>query len=135
VRWEVLPPLTEPGEFAQVEAPQLVHVGGAHRILFSCLAEDHSAARRRRLGAGAAGTFAFSAPDRWGPYVPQARPVAPGLYAGRAVELRPGEWAFLAFRGAPDDAFLGELTDPLPLHVDAGELRAVDVPVPTTVGA
>jgi beta-fructofuranosidase len=136
VRWEVLPPLTGPGEFAQVEAPQLVRVGDAYRILFSCLAEDHSAARLLRLGgAGAAGTFAFSAPALWGPYVPQASPVAAGLYAGRAVELAPDEWAFLAFRGAPDEAFLGELTDPLPLHVDAGELRAVDVPVPTTVGA
>jgi hypothetical protein len=36
VRWEVLPPLTEPGELARVEAPQLVRWQGAYTILFSC---------------------------------------------------------------------------------------------------
>ena len=33
VDWEVLPPLTLPGEFAQVEAPQLVSVDGRYAIL------------------------------------------------------------------------------------------------------
>ena len=68
VEWEVLPPLTEPGDFAQVEVPQLVRVHGRYTILFSCHAEDHSPQRVKRLGAdGQGGTFAlwakhFSAP-------------------------------------------------------------------------
>ena len=52
VNWEVLPPLTEPGDFAQLEVPQLVQFNGSHTILFSCLAEDHSRRRRERLGPG-----------------------------------------------------------------------------------
>ena len=48
--WEVLPPLTRPGEFAQVEAPQLVRVDGRFDILVSCQAEDHSQERIERLG-------------------------------------------------------------------------------------
>ena len=54
-----------PGEFAQVECPQLVHIDGRKLILFSCLDEDHSAARRERLGRrGGTGTFVFSARRR-----------------------------------------------------------------------
>ena len=60
VDWEVLPPLTEPGEFAQVEVPQLVRLQGGYTILFSCHAEDHSPQRVKRLGAdGQGGTFAL----------------------------------------------------------------------------
>src|SRR5581483_1269946 len=50
VDWTVLPPLTSPGDFAQVECPQLVEIEGRTIVLISCLAEDHSAARRSRLG-------------------------------------------------------------------------------------
>src|SRR4051812_31052659 len=62
VEWEVLPPLVPPGEFAQVEVPQLVQLDGRWLLLVSCLAEDHSEQRRRRLGVpGVTGTFAFTA--------------------------------------------------------------------------
>ena len=71
VDWEVLPPLTEPGEFAQVEVPQLVRVQGGHTILFSCHAEDHSSQRVKRLGAdGQGGTFALRAKHFSGPMSP-----------------------------------------------------------------
>ena len=136
VHWEVLPPLTSPGEFAQVECPQLVSLDGRYLILFSCLAEDHSAARTKRLGArGVTGTFVLSSTDFGGPYSPSATPIAEvneelgPLYAGKLVEIEPEEWSFMAFRGAGDHAFVGELTDPLPVLVDGdGELRTVAEP-------
>jgi len=130
VTWEVLPPLTPPGDFAQVECPQLISLEDRHLILFSCLAEDHSAARERRLRSrGVTGTYVFSAPTIDGPYSASARPVVHAnglgpLYAGKLVESEQTGWSFMAFRGAGDRDFLGELTDPLPLQInEAGEFR------------
>jgi beta-fructofuranosidase len=126
VTWEVLPPLTTPGEFAQVEVPQLVQLDGSYTILFSCLGEDHSAARVNRLGVpGKAGTFAFSAQNFVGPYSPTDAPVAADdgrlgvLYAGKLLEQGPGEYGFMGFRGVDDRYFVGELTDPLPVRQEA----------------
>ena len=46
------------------------------------------------------------------------------LYAGKLVESEQTGWSFMAFRGAGDRDFLGELTDPLPLQInEAGEFR------------
>jgi len=126
VRWDVLPPLTAGGDFAQVEVPQLVRLNGRHQILVSCLAEDHSRQRLERLGSpGLTGTFAFSADDLFGPYpsadgplVGPDGPLGP-LYAGKLVESDAGRWHFMAFRGDGDRNFVGELTDPLPVREDA----------------
>jgi beta-fructofuranosidase len=121
VNWEVLPPLTEPGEFAQLEVPQLVQFNGSYMVLFSCLAEDHSRRRLERLGVpGCSGTFALSSAHLWGPYVASRAPVTGPvgetdvLYAGKLLEIE-GNWKFMAFRGVSDRAFVGELTDPLPV--------------------
>jgi beta-fructofuranosidase len=138
VHWEVLPPLTPPGEFGQVECPQLIRLGNRYLILFSCLGEDHSAVRTRRLGkAGATGTYVFSAPTLEGPYSATSAPIADAdglgpLYAGKLVRGDAADWAFMAFRGAGDRDFVGELTDPLPLEIhDDGRLHvAADAPVP-----
>jgi beta-fructofuranosidase len=132
VEWEVHPPLTPPGEFAQVECPQLIPIDDRYLILFSCLAEDHSAARMQRLGHDpVTGTYVFSAQTLGGPYSASARPVAQAnglgpLYAGKIVENEPTGWAFIAFRGDGDRDFAGELTDPLPLRIqDNGDLHVV----------
>jgi beta-fructofuranosidase len=124
INWEILPPLTEPGEFAQVEVPQLLQLDGHSTIVFSCLAEDHSRARIDRLSApGRTGTFAFSARTFLGPYLPSDAPVAEHngrlgtLYAGKLLEGQPGEYSFMAFRGDGDRDFLGELTDLLPVRL------------------
>jgi beta-fructofuranosidase len=137
--WEVLPPLTQPGDFAQVECPQLVSDESGQRILFSCLAEDHSAARIARIGrAGVTGTFVFHAATLDGPFIPTtdpiARPELGPLYAGRLVPDELGEWQFLAFRGAGDHHFVGELTDPLPVRLDpSGAIQAL-LATPSPIG-
>jgi beta-fructofuranosidase len=123
VAWEVLPPLTVDGDFAQVEVPQLLRMNGRYELLFSCLAEDHSRDRVARLGTpGRTGTFVLSSEDPLGPYSLAEGPLVTTdgplgtLYAGKLVEREPGSWHFLAFRGDGDRAFLGELTDPLPVR-------------------
>lgn len=121
VSWEVLPPVTDPGDFAQVEVPQLVPVGGSYSILVSCLAEDHSRDRLARIGGnGQTGTFVFSSTEMLGGYRAASEPVAGTdgalgtLYAGKIVQVTPGEQAFMAFRADGSGEFVGELTDPLP---------------------
>lgn len=132
VDWEVLPPLTEPGEFAQVECPQLAVIDGRQFVLFSCLAEDHSAARRARIARSAAtGTFVFTRTDDGAGFTPSDQPIAADdselgpLYAGKLVEVRHNDWRFLAFRGAGDRGFVGELTDPLPVDVRANDIEVL----------
>ena len=127
VHWQVLPPVTAPGEFAQVEVPQLVEFGDRRHILFSVHAEDHSRSRVSRLGQGQGGTFTFTSGTftsgtHGDDFRPSAAPIVPEdgplgrLYAGKLVESRPGDWRFLAFRAELGDAFIGELTDALPVH-------------------
>jgi len=125
IDWEVLHPLTEPGDFAQVEVAQLVRMDGHYTILFSCNAADHSAARVDRLGlSGRAGTFTLSAKDFAGPYQSSRGPVSGDggtlgtLYAGKLLELVPGQYSFMAFRGDGDREFLGEITEPLAVERD-----------------
>jgi beta-fructofuranosidase len=133
VEWEVLPPLTPAGEFAQAEVPQLVRLNGRYEILVSCLAEDHSRERLDRVGTAAqTGTFAFSADHVLGPYSraegPLASPDGPlgPLYAGKLLQNGAGMWSFMAFRGDGDRSFLGELTDPLPVTQDVNGRTVVD---------
>lgn len=129
--WEVLPPLTQPGDFAQVECPQLISTEGRHHILFSCLAEDHSAERVSRTGSkGKTGTFVFHAEHLDGPYTPTNNPIGPtelgATYAGKLVPKDTDDWRFIAFRGAGDRDFVGELTDPIPVVFDStGEIRTL----------
>jgi beta-fructofuranosidase len=125
VHWDVLPPVTPTGEFAQVECPQLVRAGGRSLIVFSCLAEDHALARVQRLGRrGETGTYFFAASELWGQYTASSEPIVPTesaegpLYAGKIVGDSAGRWAFIAFRGAGNRNFVGELTDPLPLTIE-----------------
>lgn len=139
VDWEVLPPLTAPGEFAQVECPQLVTLDGRKLILFSCLAEDHSVHRRSRIGrAGSTGTFFFEQNEH-GVWLSSDDVVAAPssdlgpLYAGKLLELEPGDWRYVAFRGAGNEAFVGELTDPLPIRLEDGEPLIVLEREPTAV--
>ncbi|HEY7967798.1 MAG TPA: family 43 glycosylhydrolase [Solirubrobacteraceae bacterium] len=133
IDWEVLPPVTTPGDFAQVEVPQLVRMHGRYVILVSCQAEDHSRARIERLGGAAAqtGTFVFASDGLFGDYEcpngPIANPDGPlgPLYAGKLLEREAGTWEFMAFRGDGDHDFLGELTDPLAVVCDAEGQLAV----------
>lgn len=129
VRWEVLPPVTEPGEFGQLEVPQLVALAGRRYLLFSSAAETHSERRRRRTGApGTTGTYALVADASFESFRALSdEPLVEcddTLYGGKIVTGIDGSPQFLAFR-AEDAAgvFVGEVIDPLPVDVaDDGRL-------------
>lgn len=130
LHWEVCPPVTEPGDFGQLEVPQYVALDGRCYLLFCTFSTTHAATWRGRtgyepvtgvhylvadrpLGPFRLSTDRFLVGDAWG-----------SLYSGKLVQTPSGEWAFLACRAfAPDGTFVGELIDPLPVVVDpAGDL-------------
>lgn len=134
--WEVGPPVSQPGELRQVEVPQLLTLGGRWRIIVNARAGDHSAVRRARPGFVAeSGVAVMEAPAPLGPYRLTSERFLLGtpderFYCGRIVELR-GVPYLIAFADADASGqFVGELTDPIRVHVDGGgELRldAADV--------
>ncbi len=132
--WEVGPPVSQPGEFHHLEVPQLVHLGGAWRILFSAQHRDHSAARLARPGVVAEGGIHYLASkDELGPYTLDRDAFLVGgvparYYAGRLIH-RHGNWFLLAWRHHGDGGrFVGELSDPMPLTVQADGSLSVQLP-------
>lgn len=128
--WEVLPPLTEPGEFGQLEVPQLVALDGRWFLLFSTDAATHSTERRERTRTPAeTGTYALVSDAPLGPFhsASDEALVTGGdtLYAGKIAMRGDDDPVFLAFRAKDARGmFVGELIDPLPIAVgDDGALR------------
>jgi beta-fructofuranosidase len=124
-RWEVRPPLSKPGSgFGHIECPQIASVDGQQVLLFGCLDLQFSAARR---GIGATGGILYVPIDSpTGPFdIAAARPLtSDAFYCGRLIRNRSGQPVLLAFHNF-DQArqFLGELSDPMPVGWEDGELK------------
>jgi beta-fructofuranosidase len=127
IRWEVLPPVTEPMGFGQMEVPQLVAAGGRYHLLFS----SDDATRVAGFGLSGSGTYSLSGPTPFGPFDPStlheldAGPQH-ATYAGRVVSHRDA-LSFLAWIGPNgSSSFLGELAPPRSVAVGAsGNLTLV----------
>ncbi|MEZ3158525.1 glycosyl hydrolase family 32 [Microbacterium sp. BWR-S6Y] len=127
-RWEVRPPLSAPGAgFAHLEVPQVVRIEGRWALIFSCDATHLAGDRAGRAG----GIWAVALDDPRGPYpVERATLVADErLYSGRVVaDDADGRAVMLAFENVTTDgAFVGTLSDPLPLHWDGDRLAVAEV--------
>jgi beta-fructofuranosidase len=119
VDWEVLPPLSEPGEFGHLEVPQVEIIDGQPVLLFSVYVDRFSAARRTRRPMDTNGSFVALGESLLGPWdLAGARQLpVPDLYAARLVQDRSGEWQVLGFRdGSSRGAFVGEIIDPVPFR-------------------
>ncbi len=133
VAWEVCPPVSEAGEFRQLEVPQLVEIDGAWLVLFSAMQRDHSAARLARPGTVAqSGTHYLVGDGPLGPFSVAPGPFLVGgadthLYAGRIVEWN-GERYLLAWTDTEHGEFIGELSDPMLVRVRPNGGLTVDVP-------
>jgi len=136
LNWDVLPPLTEPGEFGHMEVPQLVYLNNRYYLLFSVPHAYYAQARKERAGVRAVtGTHYLVADDPLGPYEYITDEFLIGdyaetLYSGKLIQGLDDRWYFMAFvnlnaRGE----FVGDLIDPLPVETHAnGRLEVIGWP-------
>jgi beta-fructofuranosidase len=133
IHWEVLPPVTESGDFGHLEVPQWVEIQSRYYLLFSAPASRHSALRCQRTSLKpVTGTHYLIGDDPLGPFRFSTDEFLIGdrigsLYAGKLVPSPDGKWALLASHlFASDSTFLGELSDPLPVGVDGAGNLSID---------
>ncbi len=126
--WEVLPPITRPDGFGQVEVSQLIPYG-EHWYLTFCSDLPTQSETRRESGPGT-GTYYLRAPEAFGPYsLGDAQALeadqSGSKYAGRLVDLGDRGLAYLAWdRVRPGSHFVGAISDPVPVLVtEEGHLR------------
>lgn len=113
--WSVLPPLTTPdGGFGQMEVFQVEVIDGVPTLLWCCGFNELSDEAKARYGAG--GMFSVTGPSIHGPFdIAQAtRFDHPSIYAARVIQ-HDGQWFMVGFRDIENGAFVGELTDPIPV--------------------
>lgn len=123
LHWEVLPPVTEPGVFGEMEIPQVVHSNGGWALLFSAPAAPADV-EREHPGTGIAGTHLLRSDSPTGPYRWQTHHLLDGdargsRYGGRVVPTEEG-WLLLTWL-LHDEAgrFVGAVADPRPVDLDA----------------
>lgn len=122
--WQLREPLTAPsgGGFGQLEVTQVEVVDGRPVLIFSCLAE-HATPARRGLGGG---TWAVPAESLLGPFdMDAAYPLTDErLYVGRLLQRRTdGQWLLFAFRNADEEGrFVGGVTEPMPVEWEGDRL-------------
>lgn len=133
-RWTVQPPLSQAGAgFGHIEVVQTAVIDGTAVGIFSCLGSELAQSRRAEDPVG--GVWAFPADSPEGPFHVEAayRLTDERLYVGRLVQDREGRWQMLAFRNDDGDGgWVGEITDPQPVHWVEGRLAiALHDRVPT----
>lgn len=115
--WEVLPPVTEPMGFGQMEVPQLVDLGSRSHLLFC-------GELVRRAQPSLTGTFHLSSERADGPFAAETMEVLEAdtigrSYAGKLIETSWG-LQFLAWeRGLEPGVFAGTVSDPRPVLLAA----------------
>lgn len=125
VRWSPGPPVVAPGVFEEVEVPQVFPLGDRWVLLF-CTGKH---ATRNGRKATWNGTHYYLADSPFGPFTLAPEPLLQAdeigtNYAARAV-LDPwfGNYLLAWHRFDDDGAFVGALTDPFPLYLDARNHR------------
>lgn len=122
IHWEVLPPLTQTGEFGQMEVPQLVAINDGYYLIFSCGSKHLSTQSRNRFG-NSTGTFYLYAKSPLGPFhrlsdTPLLANEAGSFYSGKLVLGLDQKWYLMAFKNSSlSGKFIGEITDPMPVQI------------------
>jgi beta-fructofuranosidase len=118
LKWEVQPPLSDPGAgFGQLEVFQVATVEGRHVLIFNCLPGEYSAERRATGERGAIWVATGESP--LGPFdIKGATPLTDGsFYVGKLVRDPAGRWMMLAFHNTGSEgSFGGALSDPMPVQ-------------------
>jgi beta-fructofuranosidase len=117
--WTVQPPLSDPGQgFGQLEVFQFEVVDGVPVLLFCCGYAELSPARQEAGEVG--GVYSVPVDARLEHVDFSTATLFPrtDLYAARLVRDIEGGWVLLAFVNVVDGAFVGTLSDPVPVTAD-----------------
>jgi len=120
--WEVLPPVSLPGDFTEMEVPQLVPLNGRYYLLF-CAARHAAARLTPAQDGGWYGTHYLVASKLTGPYYsltdePLVADAIGTYYAGKLVYNSAGELSFMAWRQWDEGGnFCGGLSNPAAVHI------------------
>lgn len=129
--WEVLPPASMPGDYSELEVPQVVPLNGRYYLLF-CAARHAAARLSPTQGSGWSGTHYLVASKLTGPYrqltgEPLVADASGTYYAGKLVRDSEGELSFMAWRQWDERGnFCGGLSDPAAVHILPGGRLYVD---------
>jgi beta-fructofuranosidase len=125
MNWEVSAPVSVPGEFGQLEVPQLVAIGDRWYLIF-CTGQDHfSDGRRARPGIKLERGIHYLIGDNpLGPFELAGDDFLIGdeigtRYAGKAIRDPDGRWVLLTTLAWSERGYLGEIADPLLLSADS----------------
>lgn len=120
--WEMLPPVSIPGDFTEMEVPQVVPLNDHYYLLF-CTSGQSAAHLSRLAGKGWVGTHYLVADTLTGPYhlltdEPLVADTAGTFYAGKLILDSTGTPFFLAWRYWDEAGnFCGGLSNPAEVSV------------------
>jgi len=114
--WVSTPPLHGEAGFGQVEVIQVEEIDGKYVMVF-CVGEHHLNIRKPGFQSG---TYSVPADSPTGPFHFDRTDIidADGIYAGRIIKDRSGQWVLLGFEhGQSPQEFTGRICDPIPLYL------------------
>lgn len=122
--WTLEPPIYAGGMFGQMEVPQVfAHKG--HWYMMFCTAAEHWSAAYKALNpqSPVTGTHYLMADHPLGPWTVAPGPFFDGhtparRYAGKIVDTGSGLAAMGFIHTTPDQSFVGEVSDPVPVSVN-----------------
>ena len=119
LHWKIGPPLTEPGDFGQLEVPQLIEVNSEPHLLFSTDKFTHAQALLDHTSRPAiTGTASYLGETPLGPFMHNKNPwlfgdQAGSLYSGKFLQADKRGWTLMAFENYGEDGeFIGRIPDP-----------------------
>ena len=119
LNWKVKQPVTEPGDFGQLEVPQLIQQNDEYHLVFSTDKFTHSQTYLERTGRQPiTGAARYSSNSALGPFKRCDDPWLFGdksgtLYSAKALDVRGDDWTLIAFENyAQNGEFIGRIVDP-----------------------
>ncbi len=119
LNWEVQPPITEPGNFGQLEVPQLIEVDSIPYLLFSTDRFTHSKTLLDRTKNPPVTGFAcYQGATLLGPFTHTDDPwlfcsEEGSLYSGKFIDASASGWRLMAFENySINSEFIGRISNP-----------------------
>jgi beta-fructofuranosidase len=126
--WTIQPPAYRGGMFGQMEVPQVIEIGGRWYCMF-CTGAHHWSEAYKAFNPQlpVTGSHYLVADDPRGPWEVAPGPFLDGAepcqrYAGKLVQADDGLKLMGFAYATPEQSFIGELSDPIPVTVDADGL-------------